>query len=79
MGRGAQRYNPSSEGLDSHKYIEEKEQKLREQRAPSEQESSILRGVVVWFNGLCDGYAPDQILALVKNHGGRVEHHFRVR
>jgi len=64
--------------LNAGKYMEHKEAELRRQRAPKVAKG-CLTGVVIWFNGLVEGYTTDEILALVAQHGGQVEHHFRVR
>lgn len=57
--------------------MEHKEAALRLQRAPKVK--GCLDGVVIWFNGLVEGYTTDEVLDLVARHGGQVEHHFRAR
>ena len=57
-------------------YWQEKERKLREQRAPASG-SGIFKNVTCWINGFCDGLSPDEIIAVVRQNGGRVEHTYR--
>ena len=46
--------------LDAGSYMEHKEAALRLQRAPKVK--GFLDGVVIWFNGLVEGYTTDEVL-----------------
>jgi len=48
------------------------------QRAPVTPDGP-LTGAILWFNGLVEGYNPQEYLRLVRENGARVEHHFRAR